>query len=42
VLTDAVRAANMAPDDGARALDALRAAGVHEDRAEDAPRPATA
>jgi nicotinamidase/pyrazinamidase len=42
VLTDAVRAVNMAPDDGARALDALRAAGVHEDRAEDAPRPATA
>jgi hypothetical protein len=26
---------NAAPGDGDRALDALRAAGVHEDRAED-------
>jgi len=42
VLTDAVRAVNVAPDDGDRALDALRAAGVREDRAEDAVRPATA
>jgi nicotinamidase/pyrazinamidase len=35
VLTDATRAVNAAPGDGDRALDALRAAGVHEDRAED-------
>jgi nicotinamidase/pyrazinamidase len=42
VLTDAVRAVNVAPDDGDRALDALRAAGVREDRASDAARPATA
>ena len=35
VLTDATRAVNVKPDDGERALDALRAAGVHEDRAED-------
>jgi nicotinamidase/pyrazinamidase len=34
VLTDATRAVNLQPDDGDRALDALRAAGVHEDRAE--------
>ena len=34
VLTDATRAVNVKPDDGERALDALRAAGVHEDRAE--------
>jgi nicotinamidase/pyrazinamidase len=34
VLTDATRAVNVRPDDGDRALDALRAAGVHEDRAE--------
>jgi nicotinamidase/pyrazinamidase len=42
VLTDAVRAVNVAPDDGDRALDALRAAGVREDWASDAARPATA
>jgi nicotinamidase/pyrazinamidase len=42
VLTDAVRAVNVAPDDGDRALDALRAAGVREDQAEDAVRPAKA
>ena len=35
VLTDATRAVNVRPDDGERALDALRAAGVREDRAED-------
>jgi nicotinamidase/pyrazinamidase len=35
VLTDATRAVNAAPGDGDRALDALRAAGVREDRAED-------
>jgi nicotinamidase/pyrazinamidase len=35
VLTDATRAVNVRPDDGDRALDALRAAGVHEDRAGD-------
>jgi len=34
VLTDATRAVNLQPDDGDRALDALRAAGVREDRAE--------
>jgi nicotinamidase/pyrazinamidase len=34
VLTDATRAVNLRPDDGERALDALRAAGVREDRAE--------
>ena len=34
VLTDATRAVNVKPDDGERALDALRAAGVREDRAE--------
>jgi nicotinamidase/pyrazinamidase len=34
VLTDATRAVNVNPDDGDRALDALRAAGVREDRAE--------
>ena len=34
VLTDATRAVNVNPDDGERALDALRAAGVREDRAE--------
>jgi nicotinamidase/pyrazinamidase len=34
VLTDATRAVNINPDDGDRALDALRAAGVREDRAE--------
>ena len=34
VLTDATRAVNVRPDDGERALDALRAAGVREDRAE--------
>jgi nicotinamidase/pyrazinamidase len=33
VLTDATRAVNLQPDDGERALDALRAAGVHEDAA---------
>lgn len=37
VLTDATRAVNVRPDDGERALDALRAAGVREDRAEEAP-----
>jgi nicotinamidase/pyrazinamidase len=42
LLTDATRAVNVAPDDGDRALDALRAAGVREDRAEEATRPATA
>jgi nicotinamidase/pyrazinamidase len=36
LLTDATRAVNLRPDDGDRALDALRAAGVHEDRAEEA------
>ena len=35
VLTDATRAVNVRPDDGDRALDALRAAGVREDRAGD-------
>jgi nicotinamidase/pyrazinamidase len=35
VLTDATRAVNVRPDDGERALDGLRAAGVREDRAED-------
>jgi nicotinamidase/pyrazinamidase len=35
VLTDATRAVNVKPDAGERALDALRAAGVREDRAED-------
>jgi nicotinamidase/pyrazinamidase len=35
VLTDATRAVNVKPDDGERALDGLRAAGVREDRAED-------
>jgi nicotinamidase/pyrazinamidase len=35
VLTDATRAVNVKPDDGERALDDLRAAGVREDRAED-------
>ena len=35
VLTDATRAVNARPDDGDRALDALRAAGVREDRAGD-------
>jgi nicotinamidase/pyrazinamidase len=35
VLTDATRAVNVQPGDGDRALDALRAAGVREDRAED-------
>jgi nicotinamidase/pyrazinamidase len=35
ILTDATRAVNVRPDDGERALDALRAAGVREDRAED-------
>ena len=35
VLTDATRAVNVRPDDGDRALDGLRAAGVREDRAED-------
>ena len=34
VLTDATRAVNVKPDDGDRALDGLRAAGVREDRAE--------
>ena len=34
VLTDATRAVNVQPGDGDRALDALRAAGVREDRAE--------
>ena len=34
VSTDATRAVNVNPDDGERALVALRAAGVHEDRAE--------
>jgi nicotinamidase/pyrazinamidase len=34
VLTDATRAVNLQPGDGDRALDALRAAGVHEDHAE--------
>ena len=34
VLTDATRAVNVKPDDGERALDGLRAAGVREDRAE--------
>ena len=34
VLTDATRAVNVRPDDGDRALDALRAAGVREDRAD--------
>jgi nicotinamidase/pyrazinamidase len=34
VLTDATRAVNVQPGDGDRALDALRAAGVHEDQAE--------
>jgi nicotinamidase/pyrazinamidase len=33
VLTDATRAVNVRPDDGERALDGLRAAGVREDRA---------
>jgi hypothetical protein len=33
VLTDATRAVNVKPDDGERALDGLRAAGVREDRA---------
>jgi nicotinamidase/pyrazinamidase len=33
VLTDATRAVNVKPDDGERALDALRAAGVREDQA---------
>ena len=42
VLTDAVRAVNAAPDDGARALDALRAAGVREDTAEAEAGPAGA
>lgn len=42
LLTDATRAVNVAPDDGARALDALRAAGVREDRAEEAARPSRA
>jgi nicotinamidase/pyrazinamidase len=42
LLTDATRAVNVAPDDGARALDALRAAGVREDTAEEAARPASA
>jgi nicotinamidase/pyrazinamidase len=42
LLTDATRAVNVAPDDGDRALDALRAAGVREDRAEEAARPASA
>jgi nicotinamidase/pyrazinamidase len=35
VLTDATRAVNVRPGDGDRALDALRAAGVREDRAAD-------
>jgi nicotinamidase/pyrazinamidase len=35
LLTDATRAVNVQPGDGDRALDALRAAGVREDRAED-------
>jgi nicotinamidase/pyrazinamidase len=34
VLTDATRAVNVQPGDGDRALDALRAAGVREDRVE--------
>src|SRR4029453_3777985 len=34
VLTDATRAVNVKPDDGERALDGLRAAGVREGRAE--------
>jgi nicotinamidase/pyrazinamidase len=34
VLTDATRAVNLQAGDGDRALDALRAAGVHEDRVE--------
>jgi nicotinamidase/pyrazinamidase len=42
VLTDAVRAVNAAPDDGARTLDALRAAGVREDTAEEDAGPASA
>ena len=42
LLTDATRAVNVAPDDGARALDALRAAGVREDTAEHPARPASA
>jgi nicotinamidase/pyrazinamidase len=42
VLTDAVRAVNAAPDDGARTLDALRAAGVREDTAEEDVGPASA
>ena len=33
-VADATRAVNVKPDDGERALDALRAAGVREDRAE--------
>ncbi len=34
LLTDATRAVNLHPGDGDQALDALRAAGVREDRAE--------
>jgi len=41
VLTDATRAVKVRPDDDERALDALRAAGVHEDRAGEASVPSS-